>query len=106
MPSPCQHLLMLTLALEDSLRRESWNEADSILVQRARVLDRLSPGDLSEADGPLLERCREAEGRILAFLEESKAAVTGSLRSRLQGRRAAAAYTASGGGAVSLDRAG
>ncbi len=106
MPSPCQRLLMLTLALEDSLRRESWNEADSILVQRAKVLDRLSAAGLTEADVPTLERLREAESRILRFLEESKAAVSGSLRSRLQSRRAAAAYSASAAGAVSLDRAG
>ncbi len=106
MASPCQRLLMLTLALEDSLRRENWNETDSILAQRSRLLDRLDREGVGPSDLPTLERCREAEDRILAQLRESKAAVSGTLRSRFQGRRAAAAYGADAGAARALDRAG
>ncbi|MCX7799649.1 MAG: flagellar protein FliT [Fimbriimonadales bacterium] len=102
----CDRLLVLTLALEESIRQDAWGEAEALLRERGELLERLDADRIQPSDRPLLERCREAEARVLGLLLSSRASVGRTLRQTLEGRRVAAAYSPRSTQPVSLDSAG
>ena len=95
MESFAQRLLLTTLALEDALGRESRHEIDCLVAQRQKLLDKLESLTLDSAAVAVLETVAAVEKRMLAKLEEARAAVADQLRNRQQVKRAVKAYKAS-----------
>ena len=86
---PSERLLGITLALEEALGRESWNEADDLFAARDAILGTLPahavPREVDDVDA-----------RILARLERGQAEVRREALVLASGRQAAAAYGAVG----------
>ena len=87
---PEERLIGLTLALEEALGREAWDEADGLFAARDAVFAALKPpyGVPREVD--------EIDARILARLQHGQAEIRRETMSLTTNRRVAAAY---GGGA-------
>lgn len=105
MSRPCQRLLVLTLALEDAVQNDSWSEAEVLLRERGELLDQLARAPIHPSERSALERCQQAEARVLQLLLSSKESVGETIRRRMEGKRAAAAYSPRSQQALSIDRA-
>jgi choline dehydrogenase-like flavoprotein len=97
MESFAHRLLLTTLALEDALGRDSRHEIDCLVAQRQKLLDKLEKLSLDDAAVAVLQTVAAVEKRMMAKLQEARAAVADQLRDRQQVKRAMKAYGASAG---------
>lgn len=82
---PEQRLVGITLALEEALSREAWDEADDLFAARDRIIEALPchavPSEIDEIDA-----------RILARLRQGLAEIRRETLALGQGKRAASTY--------------
>lgn len=95
-----ERLVVLTLALEEALRGESWAEADSLFQARADALEAVfDDPDVTSADlAPVLA----ADDRLHGVLASSRTEVVDLLRHSREARSAAVRYRQGGGGQIEL----
>lgn len=88
-----QRLLVLTMALEEALLDERWDEAGALVQARSREIESLSNAEGSDVRALVL--VREIEGRLLATLRERRGEAIEGIRSGQTTRRALDKYRAS-----------
>ena len=77
--------MLLTLALEEALAREAWDEADDLFAARDTLLTTISPHAIPrEVD--------DIEARILARLQRGQAEIRRETLTLHTGQRAVVAY--------------
>lgn len=100
-----ERLLLVTLALEDSLRDEQFAESNALFVEREAILEELRDLVLTPKTQVSVSRVQAVEKRILGFLSDWRTAAIRELDGPNQGRRASNAYLAAAGvGSFSMDR--
>lgn len=98
--SPYERLLTVTLALEQALNEESWDEVTSLLDERDQIIGGLTNGGSSARDRDLAEKAKSAEERCRTLIQVRKSQVTQGLMEAISGRRARSAYGATQVGAA------
>ena len=79
-------LLLLTLTLEDAVRREDFQEMDSLFRQRDRTLDALEPLKIPNTH-PTVQHVMEADRRLgLILATRSQETVAEIRRTRAHGK--------------------
>lgn len=85
---PEDRLISLTLALEDALHREAWDEADDLFAARDTLVSGLSP------HFPYPREVDDIDARILNYLRSGMAEIRRELQTIERGRRTNRAYAA------------
>ncbi|MCW5941317.1 MAG: hypothetical protein KIS66_03745 [Fimbriimonadaceae bacterium] len=88
-----QRLLVLTMALEEALLSERWDEASALVRARSREIENLSGAEGGDVRALVL--VREIEGRLLDTLRERRGEAIEGIRSGQNTRRALDRYRAS-----------
>lgn len=92
MPRDIERLLALSLATEDAVRGERWDEVGDLLRSRDPLLAYLETHGVDNIDGTTLERVREADARIATALSEMRSSLVEEIAQAFQTRRAQGAY--------------
>jgi len=87
-----ERLLLVTLALEDTLQCEQYAETDALLARRSEILDELSKLALTPKSKISIERVQAAERRIIGYLSDWRSAALVELEGARTGARANTAY--------------
>ena len=93
MPREMERLLALSLAAEDAVRAERWDEAAELLRSRDTVLTELELTPLPDEDAEALEAVRLADARIARALADVRTSLVDEIAQAFQSRRAQGAYT-------------
>ena len=93
MQPKAQDLLVLSLALEESLAREDWSTADALLTRRQGIIESLE-GEHATPAADQLAAIRDVETRIVLQLNEGRRDIIASLNSASKGRDMIRAYRA------------
>jgi hypothetical protein len=92
--SDAEHLLILSLALEDAVVSENWEELDALFTQRANLLQAI---DTSRCEGTTLALAHAAGERAMRRLSESRQGLLDELSSSSMHKKAAGAYAPTAG---------
>lgn len=86
-------LLLLTLTLEDALRREDYDEADSLFRQRDRAMDQIAPLGIPRSN-PKVAQILASDQRLGLFLATRSQEAAEAIRRVQNQTRARRAYQA------------
>lgn len=94
MPPRIERIYVLTLALEEALQNERWEEAEALFGTRDSALAELERAALSRSERQRLNDIRELERRILGSLQQGRRDVLDTIAQSNTGRRMMQAYRA------------
>jgi hypothetical protein len=101
-----RRLLLMTVALEDALARECWQEVDEMFRRRKEIVDQLESCSIDKPALEVIQNVRTVDDRIAVNLRKGMALVSGKLRLNKTGRKAVKAYAHFNVPASHLDRVG
>jgi len=87
-----QQLLLVSLALEQAVSDENWDEAEALMRSRSVLIDRLEGMPLGGRSLEIVGLVRDFEGRLISALQEGKRAIGSESAAILHAHRSVQAY--------------